>query len=109
MQIGVKSEGGKKFHGVTRAEAARGQALADAAGKGGSSDVPTVVEFAQHFAIVLDNRLLSTPYIDYKQDPDGIDPTKSGAIISNLPIDQAKGLAIMLRSGALPFHVVIAP
>ncbi len=103
--LGFKSEGNKKFHEITRAEAARGQQLADAAGEGGSSDLNTVIRYAQHFAIVLDGELKSTPYIDYKQNPDGIDPSGSGASISNInSYSEAKNLALVLQTGALPVN-----
>jgi SecD/SecF fusion protein len=102
--LGFKSEGNKKFRDITSAEAHRGQALADSAGQGGSNDPNVVLRFAQHFAIVLDGELKSTPYIDYKQNPDGIDPTGSGAEISNIrSYGEAKDLAIVLKSGALPY------
>ena len=101
--LGFKSEGNKKFHDITRAEAARGQALADGAGAGGANDINTVVKYAQHFAIVLDGELKSTPYIDYKQNPDGIDPSTGGASISNInSFGEAKDLALVLQTGALP-------
>ena len=66
-----------------------------------------VLEFAQHFAIVLDGELESTPYIDYKQNPDGI-RVRAGAEISNIQsYREAKDLAIELQSGALPFRIVV--
>jgi preprotein translocase subunit SecD len=109
VELGFTSEGNRKFRDLTRAEAQRGQQLANAAGEGGANDVATVVRFAQHFAIVLDDQLQSTPYIDYKQDPDGIDPAGVGAVISNMQsLAEARDLAIELRSGALPFHLVVA-
>ncbi len=107
VRLGFKSEGSKKFHDITRAEAARGQAMADAAGQGGASDVQAVVQFAQHFAIVLDGELKSTPYIDYKSNPNGIDPSGNGAEISNIgSFAEAKGLALVLQTGALPARFV---
>ena len=103
VQLGFKSSGNKKFHEITRAEARRGQELSAAAGQTGS-DQATVQKFAQHFAIVLDGKLRSTPYIDYKQNPDGIDPSGGGAEISNMQsIGEAKDLALVLKSGALPY------
>ena len=52
---------------------------------------------------MLDGELQSTPYIDYKQNPDGIDPTGTGAEISNISsIGEAKDLALVLQTGALP-------
>jgi SecD/SecF fusion protein len=104
VQLGFNSEGNRAFKDITQAEAARGQAAADAAGQGGSNDLNVVTQFAQHFAIVLDGQLRSTPYIDYKQNPNGIDPTGSGAEISNIEsIGEAKDLALVLKSGALPY------
>jgi SecD/SecF fusion protein len=106
VQLGFKGEGNKKFRDITQAEALRGQQKADAAGQGSVTDVNTVVQFAQHFAIVLDGQIQSTPYIDYKQNPDGIDPSTGGggAIISSIDsIGEAKDLATVIKSGALPY------
>jgi preprotein translocase subunit SecD len=105
--LGFTPAGKHKFREITQTEAARGQALADAAGRGGSANSSVVQRYAQHFAIVLDGKLLSTPYIDYKQNPDGIDVAGTGAELSNLPSSEAKELAILLRSGALPARVVV--
>ncbi len=104
VQLAFTGEGAKKFHDITRAEAVRGSIAANAAGQTGS-DLATVTRFAQHFAIVLDNQLRSTPYIDYKQNPDGIDPSSGtgGAEISNInSFSEAKNLALVLQTGALP-------
>ena len=102
MRLGFTGKGAKKFHDITREEAQRGAADAAAAGQTGS-DPNTIQQFAQHFAIVLDGELQSTPYIDYKQNPDGIDPTGTGAEISNISsIGEAKDLALVLQTGALP-------
>jgi SecD/SecF fusion protein len=104
VQLGFTGEGSKKFHAITAEEARRGAAAAAAAGQTGS-DLQTVQQFAQHFAIVLDNELKSTPYIDYKQNPDGIDPSSGsgGAEISNIgSFGEAKDLALVLQTGALP-------
>jgi SecD/SecF fusion protein len=102
VRLGFTGKGATKFHEITRAEAIRGANAANAAGQTGS-DLNTVQQFAQHFAIVLDGELRSTPYIDYKQNPDGIDPRGTGAEISNIrSIGEAKDLALVLQTGALP-------
>jgi SecD/SecF fusion protein len=102
VQLGFTGEGADKFHEITRAEAIRGANAAAVAGQTGN-DLNTVLQFAQHFAIVLDGQLQSTPYIDYKQNPDGIDPTGTGAQISNIDsFGEAKDLALVLQTGALP-------
>jgi SecD/SecF fusion protein len=104
VQLGFNGEGNKAFKEITQTEAIRGQQKADAAGQGGSNDLNVINQFAQHFAIVLDGQLRSTPYIDYKQNPNGIDPTGTGAEISNIrSIGEAKDLALVLKSGALPY------
>src|SRR4051794_16420175 len=106
VRLGFTGKGASKFHDITRAEAHRGAALAAAAGQTGS-DPNTVQQFAQHFAIVLDGALQSTPFIDYKQNPDGIDPRGTGAEISNInSIGEAKDLALVLQTGALPVGFV---
>jgi SecD/SecF fusion protein len=103
VALGFKSKGNKAFRDITQAEASRGQQKADAAGQGGSNDINVITQFAQHFAIVLDGELRSTPYIDYKQNPDGIDPSINGAEISNIQsFSEAKNLALVLQTGALP-------
>jgi SecD/SecF fusion protein len=102
VRLGFTGEGASKFHDITRAEAQRGAQKAAAAGQTGS-DLQTIQQFAQHFAIVLDGELKSTPYIDYKQNPDGIDPRGTGAEISNInSFGEAKDLALVLQTGALP-------
>src|SRR6059058_4382464 len=102
VRLGFTGKGNKKFQEITQAEARRGAALAAAAGQT-VSDPTTVQQFAQHFAIVLDGVLRSTPFIDYKQNPNGIDPTGTGAEISNInSIGEAKDLALVLQTGALP-------
>jgi SecD/SecF fusion protein len=107
VQLGFKSEGNKKFHDITQSEAIRGQNAANAAGQGSSNDLNVIQQFAQHFAIVLDGELKSTPYIDYKQNPGGIDPSVGGAEISNInSIGEAKNLALVLQTGALPVNFV---
>jgi SecD/SecF fusion protein len=103
VQLGFKSSGNRKFHEITRNEAIRGQQLAQNAGQSDSNDPAVIQQFAQHFAIVLDGDLKSTPYINYKDNPDGIDPTGSGAEISNIEsIGEARDLALVLQTGALP-------
>ncbi len=80
-------KGNKRFRDITRAEAVRGATLGS----------------PQHFAIVLDNEIRSFPQIDYTKYPDGIDPTGGGAQITGMASTQeAKNLAIVLQTGALP-------
>jgi SecD/SecF fusion protein len=65
-----------------------------------------VNECAQHFAVVLDGQLITVPYIDYKQNPNGIDSSIGGSEISgSFTITSAQNLANELRSGALPLQL----
>jgi SecD/SecF fusion protein len=79
---------------VTRQIAQRGQA----------AQLPgtPVQAAAQHFAIMLDNQLISVPFIDFKQNPDGIDGVNGSQITGGFTISSAQRLANLLKSGALP-------
>jgi SecD/SecF fusion protein len=56
----------------------------------------------QHFAIVLDNQLITVPYIDYTQNPEGIDASNGSEITGGFTLTSAQNLARELQSGALP-------
>ncbi len=92
------NHGAKVFHKITAAEAQRGQTVYDLAGKPG-----TPTNYAQHFAIVLDQVLESTPYIDFTQLPDGISGNNAEIDLpTGAPFADAKNLALVLQTGALP-------
>lgn len=57
---------------------------------------------AQHFAIVLDNELISVPFIDFQQNPDGIDGRNGSQIEGGFTIETAQELSNLLKTGALP-------
>jgi SecD/SecF fusion protein len=57
---------------------------------------------AQHFAIVLDNQLISVPYIDFQQNPEGIDGSNGSEISGGFTIKSAQQLSNLLKTGALP-------
>ncbi|HEY0343994.1 MAG TPA: protein translocase subunit SecD [Solirubrobacteraceae bacterium] len=59
----------------------------------------------QHFAIVLDDELVSTPYIDFRQNPDGIDGRNGSQIQGGFTIKSAQALANVLKTGALPLKL----
>jgi SecD/SecF fusion protein len=85
--------GGKEFQSVTGEEWSRGKL----------HDAP------QHFAIVLDREIKSAPQIDYK-DPSLADGIGGGnARITGLGSgNEAKNLALVLQTGALPVSFTIA-
>jgi SecD/SecF fusion protein len=82
---------------VTREIAQRGQA----------NQVPgqDAQASAQHFAIVLDDELISVPFIDYRQNPDGIDGSNGSQIEGGFTIDSAQELTNLLKTGALPLKL----
>ena len=59
----------------------------------------------QHFAIVLDDELVSAPSIDYVEYPDGIDGRLGAQISGSFTIDSAQDLAETLEIGALPVRL----
>jgi protein-export membrane protein SecD len=86
--IDFTSEGGKQFGEVTKQLALAG------ALKG----VP------QTFAIVLDGVMESDPQVDPKQNPNGIQGG-SAEITGNFTVQEAKDLALVLNTGALPVNL----
>jgi SecD/SecF fusion protein len=82
--------GGGKFHQITREEAQRGKLRGT----------------PQHFAIVLDRQIQSFPQIDYTQYPDGIDPVNGAQITGLKDFTEAKNIALVLQTGALPVNFV---
>jgi SecD/SecF fusion protein len=92
------NHGSSVFQKITKAEAQRGSFRYQRAGNQGD---PTT--YAQHFAIVLDGQLESTPYIDFKRNPDGIPgPNAEIDLGQGGSIGEAKDLALVLQTGALP-------
>jgi SecD/SecF fusion protein len=85
--------GSKVFEQITAQEAQRGRALANL----GTPDQNAY----QHFAIVLDGEIASFPYIDFNQNPNGIGGG-SAQITGLQSIGEAKRIALVLQTGALP-------
>jgi preprotein translocase subunit SecD len=85
------------FQGITAAEARRGKALWVRAGR--PSGTP---DYFQHFAIVLDRRIITWPSIDFQQYPSGISGGNGAQIVGLRGRADAKGLALLMRTGTLP-------
>jgi SecD/SecF fusion protein len=98
-------EGGDRFHDITRELSQRGALLAAQNGVTGRGEDARA--FAQSFAIVLDGEIRSFPIIDFT-DPQLADGIAGGsAQITGLDsIDEAKDLALVLQTGALPVEFV---
>jgi SecD/SecF fusion protein len=60
---------------------------------------------SQHFAIVLDDELISAPYINFVENPDGIDGSTGAQISGSFTIPEAQDLARILQIGALPIRL----
>ncbi len=61
--------------------------------------------FNQHFAVALDNQLVTVPQIDFKQYPDGIVGGGGADITGGFTSQTASDLATQLRLGALPINL----
>ena len=59
----------------------------------------------QHFAIALDNELISVPQIDWHQYPDGLGGGQGSRISGGFTIGSAQQLANLLKTGALPIKL----
>ena len=96
-------KGGGKFHEITREIAREGRIRA--------AQLPAGTDQSAafgHFAIVLDNQIKSFPYIDFNSTPDGISGSGGARITGIGTIGEAKDLALVLQTGALPvkFRIV---
>jgi SecD/SecF fusion protein len=97
VTFGFSPHGAKVFEAVTKKIARRGEEAA----------LPgvTKAQAQQHFAIVLDEQLITVPYIDYTQNPEGIDASGGSQIQGGFTLTSAQNLANELQSGALPIKL----
>jgi SecD/SecF fusion protein len=96
--LSFTGHGRKKFEEITRAEAQRGKQLTSLIGNGQT--------ITQHFAIVLDGEIKSWPQIDWTQYPNGISGSNGAQISGSFTVKEAKDLALVLQTGALPVKFV---
>jgi SecD/SecF fusion protein len=61
----------------------------------------------QHFAVALDNQLITVPQIDYRTYPDGIIGGGGGDITGSFTRQSAADVATELRLGALPLNLLV--
>jgi len=66
---------------------------------------PDPDQSSHHFAIALDNELVSIPSINYREYPDGIDGKTGAQISGGFTITTAQDLAKVLKTGALPLQL----
>src|SRR5262245_24317082 len=91
-------KGADKFQDITRTIAQRGRLLFNTVG-GGQGDSRN---FNQNFAIVLDREIKSWPSVDFEEYPGGISGANGAQISGLADIGEAKDLALVLQTGALP-------
>jgi SecD/SecF fusion protein len=91
------SSGKGTFQRVTREIAERGQ----------NRQLPGISKQGalQHFAVVLDNQVITAPSIDFTQYPEGIDAATGSQISGGFTLTSAQNLADELQSGALPIKL----
>ncbi len=93
--------GADKWQAITRKIAQRGQGfVVTAEGQPINGD-----DANQHFAIALDNQLVSVPTIDFTENPDGIDGSSGSQISGGFTTKSAQALANQLKYGALPLKL----
>jgi SecD/SecF fusion protein len=97
VNFGFTSHGKSVFQQVTKEIAQRGQ----------EAQLPGVSKEAaqQHFAIVLDGQVITSPSIDYTKYPEGIDASTGSEISGGFTSTTAENLADELKSGALPIKL----
>ena len=100
VTMDFSDKGRKAFADTTRRIAQRG---ADNAAINGGLQDP--IGASHHFAIRLDNELISTPYINFRENPDGIDGSQGAQISGGFTIQTAQDLARLLKIGALPLRL----
>src|SRR5215218_6178383 len=100
VTMDFSDKGRKAFADTTRAIAQRG---ADNAALNGGLQDP--IGASHHFAIRLDNELISTPYINFRENPDGIDGGQGAQISGGFTLQSAQDLARLLKTGALPVRL----
>src|SRR5215210_5297046 len=91
-------KGRRAFQRITREVAQRGADNANPLN-------PDPDASSHHFAIALDNELVSTPSINYREYPDGIDGSTGAQISGGFTITSAQDLAKILKTGALPLRL----
>jgi SecD/SecF fusion protein len=94
------AKGRAAFSRLTRAVARRGAEHA----------VPgeDPVAGSHHFAMRLDDEILSKPYINFRENPEGIDGTTGAQIAGGFTLQGARDLATMLALPPLPVRIHVA-
>lgn len=95
----LTADGRRMFERLTRELADRGRA---AAALGAAAP-----DANQHFAFVVDDEVLSVPYVDFQANPDGIDGRGGSQIEGGVTVASARELAVLLGGERLPAPLVL--
>ncbi len=90
VTFGFTSTGAAGFHRLTRQVANRARQISE---KGSP--------FFQHFAVAIDGQLITVPYINFEQYPNGLLGRHGADILGGFTIRSARTLATLLRFGPL--------
>jgi SecD/SecF fusion protein len=96
VQFGFRGRGAPAFQHLTAAVARRGELLSIG-----------TQQLDQHFAIALDNQLITVPEIDYTVYPDGVTGRQGADITSGFTRSATRGLVTALRLGTLPLELTL--
>jgi SecD/SecF fusion protein len=91
---GFTSKGKTEFQNLTAQITRRGELVS---GRGQSLN--------QHFAVALDDELITVPYIDFKQYPNGINGDFGAGISGSFTSASARDITNELRLGPLPLNL----
>lgn len=94
VQFGFTSNGKAAFQRVTATIAHRGQTF---------STLGQTLN--QHFAVALDQQLITVPYISFNTYPDGLIGNDGAHLLGGFTTQSARDLAVMLRYGPLPVRL----
>jgi SecD/SecF fusion protein len=101
--VGRASDGSPDVEfGFTRAGARTFQRLTAGLARRGAAFSGLGVTLDQHFAVALDDRLLTVPLIDFRSYPQGLSGSKGADIVAGFTPSSARDFAILLRFGPLP-------
>lgn len=98
VAVEFTAAGQAAFTDLTREVARRGKERAAA----GVDDL----EAMQHFAVVIDDRIVSVPFINFRVVPDGIDGADGAQIAGRLTPETARQSAAIVSTGPLPAALV---
>lgn len=97
----LTADGRAAWTRLTRAIADRGRRRASAVRN-------SAADASQHFVVVVDGAIVSTPYIDFRVNPGGIDGRDGSLISGGFTLKSARALAVVLDGEPLPVSLLRA-